>query len=203
MKLNVGPVDTDEVLAVTGYGPGALIVLETSATSDGTYAAVTGPASTPSVAVVAGDRFYEMYDGNGASTSWYQIRYESADGLTFSDWSPPFQGTVQAPWFVTGGELLTHAGVDNPTPADTAWADACAAAVNGAIAWQLEGTTLSAWGAAELYRAALSDGVGAYLDRDAPHGVLSTGIDGSAVRLGADILRASVPVLRRHSLGYA
>jgi len=102
--------------------------------------------------------------------------------------------------YVTGAAILTQAGVTSPTAADTAWATTCAAAVDGAITTLLAGVTPSASGTAELNRAALMDGVGAYVDRDAPHGILSLGPDGEAVRLGADVLRASWPVLRRYTL---
>ena len=102
--------------------------------------------------------------------------------------------------YVTAAGILAQAGVTAPTAADTAWATTCAAAIEGALTTMLNGATLTASGTAELNRAALMDGVGAYVDRDAPHGILSLGPDGEAVRLGADVLRASWPVVRRYTL---
>ncbi len=204
IKVTVGPLDPDDILDAGNYGAGAIIRLQTATTEAGTYANVTGSGSTPTKAIVSPTRLYDMWDRNGiANSSWYRVRYENAGGTITSAWSDSFQGEDAPTWYVTGDELLAHAGITAPSGNDSNWADTCAQAINAAIAHQLTGTTLSAYGAAELYRAALTDGVGAYLDRDAPHGILSTGIDGSAVRLGADILRASVPVLRRHSLGMA
>jgi hypothetical protein len=102
--------------------------------------------------------------------------------------------------FVDGPAILAQAGVAAPTANDTAWATICASAVDAAIATRL-GTFVVAVGSAaeaELTRAALMDGVGAYADRDAPHGVLSLGPDGQTVRLGSDVLRASIPVIHRY-----
>lgn len=105
--------------------------------------------------------------------------------------------------YVTGAEILTHAGADaggvTPTPDDEAWADTCAAAIEAEIASALADVELSADDEAALTRAALEDGAAAYARRKAPHGVLSVGPDGQAVRLGADILIALKPVMRRIS----
>lgn len=95
--------------------------------------------------------------------------------------------------YVTGAEILAATGGD-----DAAWAAICAAAVEAAIAARLAGETASAGLEAELQRSAVIDGCAAYVERKAPSGVLSLGPDGEAVRLGAEILRSSEPVLRRH-----
>lgn len=101
--------------------------------------------------------------------------------------------------YVTGAAILAHARKDSPTAADTAWAETCAAAVEGAIAYRLGGLTYAedSDAHAELVRAALQDGAAAYADRDAPHGIVSTGPDGQATRVGRDIVRALAPVLDR------
>lgn len=101
--------------------------------------------------------------------------------------------------YVTGAEILTHAGVDAPNAADSAWADDVAAALEGELALALAGVTIDPGSEAEamLIRAARDDGAAAYARRRAPHGVLSVGPDGQAVRLGADILIALRPVLAR------
>ena len=104
------------------------------------------------------------------------------------------------PW-VTGSAILQHAAASgSPSAAqpDEDWADVCAAAVNAAIDTRLDGETPGADFTAELTRSALQDGAAAYAERKAPHGVLSIGPDGDAVRLGADILRSTTPVLGRH-----
>lgn len=102
--------------------------------------------------------------------------------------------------YVTGAAILTHVGVAAPSAEDETWADVCAAAVEAAIAERLDGDTPSAGFTSELEYSALVDGAAAYQGRDAPHGVLSIGPDGEVVRLGADILRATLPVIRRHTI---
>jgi hypothetical protein len=99
--------------------------------------------------------------------------------------------------YVTGAQILTHVGKGSPSPDDTAWADLCAGAIEGAIAERLDGNTPDADGVAELDVAALTDGAALFNSRGAPHGILSVGPDGEAVRLGSDTLRALLPVLHR------
>lgn len=105
--------------------------------------------------------------------------------------------------FVTGAEILTHAGSDaggvTPTPDDETWADEVAAALNAELVAALGDIEPDADQTARLHRAALDDGAAAYARRRAPHGILSVGPDGQAVRLGSDILIATKPVLRRIS----
>jgi hypothetical protein len=199
MKLVIGPIDPDDVLAVGGYGSGALIRCQWATSATGTFADLTGSGSTPTIPVVSGDRFYYGWHPNGTATTYYRVRLESTIGLPSSEWSVPFLGQDNPPWYITSTDILTQARETSPTAADTDWAEVCAAAVNGAIGLFMADADTTAYGAAELYRAALMDGVGAYADRNAPHGVLSLEVDGSAIRLGADILRASWPVLRRHA----
>lgn len=102
--------------------------------------------------------------------------------------------------YVTGAGILAVVGKDDPASADEDWADLVAAAIEAAIAVRLDGTTPDAGFDAELARSALLDGAAAYAERRSPHGILSVGPDAEAVRLGADILRATNPVLRRHLL---
>jgi hypothetical protein len=99
--------------------------------------------------------------------------------------------------YVTGAAILTHVGKTSPTAGDTAWASSCADAIEGGIAALLDGETPSGGGVDELEVAALSDGAALFNSRAAPHGILSVGPDGDAVRLGADSLRAVKPVLYR------
>ncbi len=101
--------------------------------------------------------------------------------------------------YVTAAQILVHVGKTSPVQADTDWATLCAAAIEGAIATRLDsgGVTPDASGIDELEVSALTDGAALFNSRAAPHGVLSMGSDGDAVRLGADSLRATLPVLRR------
>lgn len=106
--------------------------------------------------------------------------------------------------YVTAEQVLTHAGVDaggvTPTPDDVTWSEDVAAAINAELVAALDGLEpLTADETARLHRAALDDGAAAYARRRAPHGILSVGPDGQAVRLGADILIACKPILRRIS----
>ncbi len=101
--------------------------------------------------------------------------------------------------YVTGAQILVACGKTSPSAADTTWAGLCADAIEGAIAARLDSgaVTPNSAGVDELEVSALTDGAALFNTRAAPHGVLSLGIDGEAVRLGADSLRACLPVLRR------
>jgi hypothetical protein len=99
--------------------------------------------------------------------------------------------------YVTGAQILVHVGKTSPSAADTTWAALCADAIEGAIELRLDGETPTAGGVNELGVAALTDGAALFNSRAAPHGVLSIGPDGDAVRLGADSLRAVSRVITR------
>lgn len=100
--------------------------------------------------------------------------------------------------YVTGPDITTFVGKGaTPNADDVAWAAKCAADINAGIALRLDGETPSADGVSELTVAALIDGAALFNSRAAPHGVLSLGIDGEAVRLGADSLRAVSKVITR------
>lgn len=101
--------------------------------------------------------------------------------------------------YVTGAQILTHVGKTAPSADDTTWAGLCADAIEGAIHARLDagGITPDTSGTNELEVAAVTDGAALFNSKAAPHGVLSLGIDGEAVRLGSDSLRACLPVLRR------
>ena len=101
--------------------------------------------------------------------------------------------------YVTSAQILTQVGKTAPSADDTAWAVLCAAAIEGAIHARLDagGITPDASGIAELNVSALTDGAALFNSKAAPNGILSMGPDGEAVRMGADSLRACLPVLRR------
>ena len=102
--------------------------------------------------------------------------------------------------YVTAAQILSHVQQPSPTAADTDWAEICAAAIEAEIEHAMVGVTVDPGSPAEaaLERAALDDGAAAFLRRRAPHGILSTGPEGEAVRLGADIVIALRPVFRRY-----
>lgn len=100
--------------------------------------------------------------------------------------------------YVTAAAILAAVEKGSPSAGDTDWAELVAAAIEGAIAARLGDATPSADLTAELARAALLDGMAAYAERRAPHGILSVGPEGDVARLGADLLRAVPPVLGRH-----
>ena len=101
--------------------------------------------------------------------------------------------------YVTAAQILTQVSKTSPSADDTAWATLCAAAIEGAIHARLDAGAITpdSSGIAELNVSALTDGAALFNSKAAPHGVLSMGIDGEAVRLGADSLRATLPVIRR------
>lgn len=102
-------------------------------------------------------------------------------------------------WALTGPALVAALGT---TSVDSTWAATVAAAVNAAVTTRLNGYTVAASSAAEaeLSRSVLLDGIAAYKDRDAPHGILSLGPDGEIVRVGSDIVRWSAPVIARYAI---
>ncbi len=103
--------------------------------------------------------------------------------------------------YVTAAQILTNVGKGAGTAQEQADAALCAAAIEGAIATRLEGEIPSAGGTDELEVAALLDGSALFNSLATPHGIASIGIDGDAVRLGADSLRALKPVIARvHSM---
>ena len=102
--------------------------------------------------------------------------------------------------YVTGADILTAVGKTSPTAADTAWAADCAAALESVIEHRMTDVTITSGITDELIRAALLDGAAAFTDLTAPHGVMTTGPDQQAVRLGRDIVRALEPVFTRYAL---
>lgn len=87
--------DPDNLLNAGAYGAGALIRIQQAAVEAGPYTDVSGTGSTPTIPIVAGVNAYTGFDPNGASTTWYQTRYENAGGSRLSEWSDPFQVTIE------------------------------------------------------------------------------------------------------------
>lgn len=91
IAIDTGGQSPDQILNAGAYGTGAVFRLQSSATSGGTYADVSGTGSTPTIAIVTDIRSYTGYDPNGSSTTWYRTRFENTGGTIVSDWSTVFQ----------------------------------------------------------------------------------------------------------------
>lgn len=81
-----------DLLVTAAYGAGAIARLHRD-----TSAAFAAPTSVTTVALVSGTDRYEVWDADGASTSWYRWRVENAGGTELSDWTTPFQVTARRP----------------------------------------------------------------------------------------------------------
>ena len=104
--------------------------------------------------------------------------------------------------FVLPADVLTYAGVKNPSQAETDWATKVAAAVESGIITRLNGVVIvepsGAWD--ELHVAATFAAGEAYKRREAPFG--QTGFtDNDAVRLARDYLAQVGPQIDRYGNG--
>ena len=108
--------------------------------------------------------------------------------------------------WVTGPEILEHSGAyadpSAATPADSLWADLCAAAVSGGFEHRLAGAV---WAVpleppAELVVAARTAGVECYKRREATFGLTGyVDLQGAAVRIARDYLEGVAPILARYA----
>ena len=105
--------------------------------------------------------------------------------------------------FVTSSDIIIYVGIKFPSEADTAWAEACARAVNDGIMVRLNGAPLvDPLVVSELHLAAVMAGGEAYKRREAPFG--QTGyqdVDGNAVRFARDYLDGVAPLIERYNSG--
>ena len=103
--------------------------------------------------------------------------------------------------WVSGAEILVHAGVSAPTPVETEWSDACAAAVSAGIDARLAGIPIVATvDYPELVVAARGAGVEAYKRKEAVFGITGyVDLQGAAVRVSRDYLDAIAPILERYA----
>lgn len=76
------PVGVTAAQLLTLFGAGALIRVQRATSQNGTFADI----STPTYPLVSGTEEYTAYDPTGLSSSWYRIRFESADGTKLNDW---------------------------------------------------------------------------------------------------------------------
>jgi hypothetical protein len=105
--------------------------------------------------------------------------------------------------WVTGPAILAHVRVTSPTPEQSAWADACAGAVDAGIN-SLCGFVpaiddASPAAIAEITPNALTAGGDAYRRQDAPFGMTSyADLAGVAARVARDYLESIRPQLERY-----
>lgn len=92
----------EQLLATAGFGAGALIRVESSATGGG-----AGYAEIGTVAIVTGTNVYAYEDQAATTGTWYRTRYSNAGNTNRSDYSPEFQATTQG----STGQYARLAGV--------------------------------------------------------------------------------------------
>ena len=103
--------------------------------------------------------------------------------------------------FVEPDAILAYVGIKAPTPDETAWAVACATAVNNGIDVRLNGA-IYLDPPPELITAATMAGGEAFKRREAPFGITGfNDIEGNAIRLARDYLDSVRPVIDRYSNG--
>jgi hypothetical protein len=115
--------------------------------------------------------------------------------------------------WVSAEEILVAVGHTDPSaasPAETAWAEACAAAVNEGIDLKLEGVAFVMPLAdllvsppplpAELVLAARFAGTEAFKRREATFGLTGfVDLQGAAIRIARDYLEAVAPIIARYA----
>ena len=102
--------------------------------------------------------------------------------------------------YVIGTDITTFVlGSATPTAEQAAWATLCASAVQAAIDTRMINETVAVGSDAEdeLKVSALRDASDLYKSKQAPYGIVSFGDGQEVARIGADALRASLPVIRR------
>jgi hypothetical protein len=108
------------------------------------------------------------------------------------------------PTYVTGPELITFAGIDTPTADETAWAAACASAVQSGIEYRLNGAEILDPSAAftELKVAARLAGAEAYKRKEATFGLTGfADMNQTAIRVAKDYLEGVRPIIDRYRTG--
>jgi hypothetical protein len=85
IHLTILVANPAELLDPEAYDAGALLRWEWCATVDGTY------AEDGTVALVADQFLYEVWDETGTSATWYRTRVSDSGAALFSPYSTPFQ----------------------------------------------------------------------------------------------------------------
>lgn len=85
------PIDgVEDLLLANAYGAGALVRLESGATSGGAFTSVS------TANLVAGTYLYTIADSAGSASTWYRWRIENAGGTRLSAYTGPFQVAFEA-----------------------------------------------------------------------------------------------------------
>jgi len=136
------------------------------------------------------------------------VRYSAPD--LFVDSVAPGPTPPAGLAWVTADAILVQSGAASDpvaaSPADRAWADACAAAVSAGITARMAGVPVLAVGDyPELSWAALTAGVESYKRREATFGLTGyMDLQGAAIRVARDYLEAQAPIIARYAtLGIA
>jgi len=115
-----------------------------------------------------------------------------------------------AEW-TTGTGILAAVGVTAPTAEDSAWSEACAAAVNAGIDVRMRGVAyvsppidppvpIDPAAYPELTYAATIAGAEAYKRREAVYGLTGyVDLEGAAIRVARDYLEGVAPIIARHA----
>ena len=111
-----------------------------------------------------------------------------------------------AEW-VTGAAILAALGVATPDATDTAWSEACAAAVSAGIDARMAGagvtdppTALDPAAYPELTWSATIAGAEAYKRREAIYGLTGyVDLEGAAIRVARDYLEGIAPIVARYA----
>lgn len=104
--------------------------------------------------------------------------------------------------FPTGADILAFVGVTSPGAPETAWANACAKAVEEGITERLNGATLSDPMPGEIETAAMLAGAEAYKRREATFGTAGyADLEGNARAVTRDYLEGIKPIADRHGNG--
>jgi hypothetical protein len=104
--------------------------------------------------------------------------------------------------FPTGAEILAFVGVTSPSAPETAWANACAKAIEDGVTVRLNGAAITDPLPDELYAASMLAGAEAYKRREATFG--STGyadLEGNARAVARDYLEGIKPIADRYGNG--
>jgi len=107
------------------------------------------------------------------------------------------------PTYVTGPEITTFVGAESPDADETAWASACASAVQAAIEHRLNGAVVTDPSPAfdELRVAARIAGGEAYKRKEATFGVTGyADLQGAAIRVAKDYVEGVRPIINRYAM---
>lgn len=133
-QIKLTAENPDELLNAGAYGAGAVIRLQTASAAAGPFADVSGTGSTPTIALVSGERSYTGYDPGGTSTSWYRSRFENSGATRTSDWSAAFQVVASSDALCSVYDVKQRLGIND---ADTSQDENITDWIGQASAWMV------------------------------------------------------------------